>query len=86
MNVPTCLLKQLHVEYLHGSHGRLNVQMISSRTTTMLLYPSVAETSRENVLPTTVAFSILAISSVNSDPFTSQTIMFVVVLHNGVGY
>ena len=53
---------------------------ISSHTTTVLLYSSVAGTCKENVLPLPVVLISGVSNSVNSEPLTIQEIVPVVAL------
>ena len=55
-------------------------RVISSHTTTVLLYSSVAGTCKENVFPLLVALISVRFSSVNSDPLSLQSIVPVVAL------
>ena len=55
-------------------------RVISSHTTTVLLYSSVAGTCKEKVLPLPVALISGVSSSVNSDPLSFQSIVPVVAL------
>ena len=54
--------------------------MISSHTTTVLLYCSIAGTCRENASPTCLVVISGALSVVNCDPLTVQLIHPVVIL------
>ena len=55
-------------------------RVISSHTTTVLLYSSVAGTCKKNVLPLPVALISGVSNSVNSDPLSLQSIVPVVAL------